>query len=288
MTVYHNKTYDAERALYGVHHAVIENCRFEGPADGESALKETAALTVKNCIFALRYPLWHTTGTALDGVTMTPSCRAALWYGRDVDIKRSNLAGIKAVRECDNVIIQNTAIVSDEFGWMCRSLTIRDSELVSEYPFLQTRALYLNRVKMKGKYSFQYTENVEIHHAELDTKDAFWHSKNTTVYDSVVKGEYLGWYSENLKLVRCKIIGTQPLCYAKGLALEDCRMIDCDLAFENSDVTAGVNGSILSVKNPASGSITADRIDEVIINKYGQNGTCKIFERAAEKQCVNE
>ena len=93
----------------------------------------------------------------------------------------------------------------------------------------------------------------------------FWHTKNFTVYDSVVKGEYLGWYSENLKLVRCKIIGTQPLCYCKGLVLEDCEMVDCDLAFENSEVVATVKGRIDSVKNPVHGSITADAIGEVIL-----------------------
>ena len=117
---------------------------------------------------------------------------------------------------------------------------------------------------MSGKYSFQYTKNVTIKNSQLKTKDAFWHSKNVTVYDSVLQGEYLGWYSENLHLVRCKIIGTQPLCYAKGLVLEDCEMIDCDLSFEKSEVTASVKGTILSVKNPLSGTITADAINEII------------------------
>ena len=94
---------------------------------------------------------------------------------------------------------------------------------------------------MKGKYSFQYTENCIIKNSYLDTKDAFWHSKNVTVINSVVKGEYLAWYSENLKLINCKIIGTQPLCYAETV-LENCEMIDCDLAFEKSEVMASIKG----------------------------------------------
>jgi hypothetical protein len=79
-----------------------------------------------------------------------------------------------------------------------------------------------------------------------------------------VKGEYLAWFSEGLTLINCRIIGTQPLCYCKNLTLIDCEMQGCDLSFEYSDVQASINGHIDSVKNPRSGSITADSIGEVI------------------------
>ena len=32
--------FDEERALYNLTDATVKECRFEGPADGESALKE--------------------------------------------------------------------------------------------------------------------------------------------------------------------------------------------------------------------------------------------------------
>ena len=98
----------------------------------------------------------------------------------------------------------------------------------------------------------------------LDTKDAFWHSKNVTVKNCVVKGEYLAWFSQGLTLINCRISGTQPLCYCRDLTLIDCEMTGCDLSFEYSDVQASINGHIDSVKNPRSGSITADSIGEVI------------------------
>lgn len=276
LTVYKNKSYDEERALYGLHNALVDNCRFEGEADGESALKETGKLTVINCDFRLRYPLWHTTDTNMKNCSMTDTCRAALWYGSNITVDDSVLGGIKAVRECDNIKICGSKINSTEFGWFCRALTMNDCSLTSEYSFLHASDLLLENLKMTGKYSFQYTENVEIHNSVLDTKDAFWHGKNIIVYDSEVRGEYLGWYSENLKFVRCRIIGTQPLCYCKKLVLEDCEMTDCDLSFENSDVTASVRGSITSVKNPLSGSITADSIGSLIRDEYGKDSTCKI------------
>lgn len=277
MREYKNAIYDEERALYGVKNALITGCRFDGPADGESALKETSDITVKNSDFLLRYPFWHTTNARLDDCRMTDTCRAALWYDKNVVIENSMLGGIKAVRECDNTEIRNTKINSTEFGWMCRGLKLDNCELISEYPFLNTSDMYISNLKMMGKYSFQYVRNVEIHNSVLDTKDAFWHGKDIVVYDSIVKGEYLAWYSENLKFVRCKIIGTQPLCYAKNLILEDCEMVDCDLSFENSDVTATVKGHIVSVKNPISGSVKADSIGELIMDEYSKGSTCKII-----------
>ena len=117
---------------------------------------------------------------------------------------------------------------------------------------------------MEGKYSFQYMENLEIDNCNLDTKDAFWHSKNVTVRNSIVKGEYLGWFSDGLTLIDCKIIGTQPLCYCNNLKLVNCTMEDTDLSFEYSDVEADVRGNILSVKNPKSGTITADSVGEIV------------------------
>lgn len=286
MLTYKDKTYDEERALYGVRDAKIERCRFAGPADGESALKETGGLQISRCDFLLRYPLWHTDHTAIEDCNMTETCRAALWYDKDIVIKRSVLGGIKAVRECDDTKIYDSQIHSTEFGWFCRGLTLQNCTLTSEYPFLQTSDLYLENCKMEGKYSFQYVENAEIRHCVLDTKDAFWHGKHVTVYDSVVKGEYLGWYSENLKFVRCRIIGTQPLCYAKNLVLEDCEMVDCDLSFENSDVNAEIKGSITSVKNPMRGQIVADSIEELIMDEHAAASTCKISTKSAcLKQC---
>lgn len=285
MKQYENQTFDEERALYGIHDAIVQNCTFAGPADGESALKETANLQINHCRFLLRYPMWHLNGGKIAGCVMTETCRAGLWYDSDLHIEDCDLSGIKALRECDRTTLQNCAINSTEFGWFCRSINISGCTLTSEYPFLRSSDIVIDHLHMTGKYSFQYVENMEIRNSELNTKDAFWHGKNITVVDSVVKGEYLGWYSENLRFVRCKIIGTQPLCYAKGLVLEDCEMIGTDLSFENSDVRATVNGCILSVKNPRNGQIIADKIDEIILDEHRPcEGNCSIVQRTDQPQ----
>lgn len=51
-----NRTFDEERALYGTENLSVVNCSFDGPADGESALKECRNIEVQNSYFNLRYP----------------------------------------------------------------------------------------------------------------------------------------------------------------------------------------------------------------------------------------
>lgn len=259
-----NQQFDEERALYNLQHAVVGNCIFDGPADGESALKEARNIAVEDCRFSLRYPLWHVRDFALSGVSMDERARAAIWYAEDGRIEDSRLGGIKALRECHKICLDGCHVVSPEFGWQCSDIRITNSDITAEYLFFGSRNVTLDKVHMHGKYSFQYMENLEINDSILDTKDAFWHSKNVTVRRSTVKGEYLAWFSEGLTLIDCKIIGTQPLCYCKDLKLINCTMEATDLSFEYSDVDATVIGHIDSVKNPRSGRIVADSIGQTI------------------------
>ena len=259
-----NEQFDVERALYNESDVIVSRCKFDGPLDGESALKESQDIKVVECDFRLRYPLWHVTNFEMDDCRMTNTCRAALWYCRNGKITNTIIGGIKALRECREIEISDCNISSAEFGWKCSDITISNCDLVSEYPLLDSKNITFSNMKMKGKYSFQYTKNLTVENSELDTKDAFWHAKNVTVSNSVIKGEYLGWYSENLTLINCHIEGTQPFCYCKKLTLIDCTMDDCDLAFEYSEVDATIVGHIESIKNPLSGKIVADSVGETI------------------------
>lgn len=277
---YENETHDEERAFYGLKDAVIKNCKIDGPADGESAFKECRDIVVEDTFFNLRYPFWHVDNVKISNCTMTENCRAALWYDKDVHIDSCKMNGIKALRECEDIVLNNTDIISPEFAWRSRNIKIEQVKLQGEYPFFECKNMEIDGLEMKGKYSFQYIENTTLRNCILDTKDAFWHAKNITIEDSVIKGEYLAWYAENIRFVRCKIIGTQPLCYVKGLVLEDCEMEGCDLSFERSEVNAAVRGHIDSVKNPISGKITVDSIGEIILEEeIVTPGACEITVR---------
>lgn len=272
-----NQTFDEERALYGVRDLMVRNCRFDGPADGESAFKECEGVTVEGTFMNLRYPFWHDCGLAIRNTEMTELCRAALWYSEGVTIEDSRLHGIKALRECADVRMRGCDVVSPEFGWSTRGLTMEGCTAQSEYFLMRASDVRLRNVRFSGKYSFQYVENLVIERCELDTKDAFWHARHAVVRDSVVRGEYLGWYSEDVTFENCTIIGTQPLCYCEGLTLVNCRMESCDLAFERSHVTAQITTPVTSVKNPLAGSrITAPAVGEVIRDIEGATGVVKI------------
>lgn len=278
-SVISGQTFEEERALYHLCDSRVENCRFAGAADGESALKEARNIQVDSCDFLLRYPLWHVLGFTLQNSHMASTCRAPLWYSQDGVITNCKIEGIKCLRECRNIRMQNGSVVSPEFGWRCHGLTLDGCTLESEYALFESRNITISKMRMQGKYSFQYVRDMEIRDSVLDTKDAFWHSENVTVYDSEILGEYLGWYSRNLTLIRCRIRGTQPFCYCENLRLVDCKMEQTDLAFEYSAVDADIHSSVLSVKNPKAGKIVADGYGEIILGNAVMPCRCEILTR---------
>ena len=280
MEMIQNRTFDEERALYGVNDILVRDCAFDGPADGESAFKEGRDIAVDHCFFNLRYPFWHDMGLKIENSEMTELCRAALWYSEHIEINDSKLHGIKALRECADAKLRGCDIISPEFGWSVRGVTMEDCTVESEYFMLRSDHLAFRNVRMKGKYSFQYITDSVFENCVFDTKDAFWHAKNVTVRNSVVKGEYLAWYSENITFENCRIIGTQPLCYCKNLKLVNCEMVDTDLAFERSDVEATLTAPIVSIKNPVSGHIEVPEVGEIIMDIEGAKGEIII-----KKQC---
>ncbi len=276
MQTIENQTFGAERALYGTHDIILNNCSFDGPEDGESALKECSNIIVKNTFCNLRYPFWHDHTLQIEHCEMTSLCRAALWYSDHIKITASKLHGIKALRECSDISIDDCDIISPEFGWSVDKMTMTRSTAESEYFMLRSKNLHFSDVHFKGKYSFQYIEDSIFENCVFDTKDAFWHAKNVTVKNSIIRGEYLSWYSDGLTLINCKISGTQPLCYCKNLKLVNCEMLDADFSFEKSEVEATITTPVISIKNPASGHITVPTITDIIMDDKNAKGIITI------------
>lgn len=271
-----NERHDEERAFYGSCDLEAVECDFDGPADGESAFKESRNISAIDCYFNLRYPFWHDKGVSIVGSNMTELCRAALWYSSDISVVSTNMHGTKALRECSRITVCDSDVISDELGWSCDGLTVTDSSLSGSYMLMRSKNISLERVGQKGKYSFQYIENAVFENCNFDTKDAFWHAKGVTVRNSVVKGEYLAWYAEDITFENCKIIGTQPFCYCKGLRLINCEMHECDLAFEKSEVCAEIATPVISIKNPTAGSITVPSVGEIILDDPNARAEIKV------------
>lgn len=264
MKTIENQIFDGERALYASHSLLVRHCSFDGPADGESALKECSDIVAEDCYYNLRYPFWHVRRLKVSGGEMTELCRAALWYCENVELDSVKMHGIKALRECHGVSLRRCDICSPEFGWFCSDVQMDDCRTAGEYFMMRCADLSLDNVTLEGKYAFQYLDGAVFNGCHFDTKDAFWHAHNVTVRNSIIKGEYLAWYSDSLTLENCTVIGTQPLCYCRNLKLIDCKMIDCDLAFEKSDVEASITTPVVSIKNVRSGTVRVPEVGEII------------------------
>ena len=262
-----NQVFDNERALYASADVAVVDCRFEGEADGESALKESRNVSVSGCFFDLRYPFWHDAGLTVSNSELSNNCRAPFWYSEGIKIENSTIHGVKALRECRDVEILGCDIVSTEFGWSVDGILMKDSRVEGEYFMMRSSELEFSGVELSGKYSFQYIVDSVFENCVFNTKDAFWHAKNVVVRNSVVNGEYLAWYAENITFENCKISGTQPFCYCRGLKLVNCEMTGADFSFEKSEVEATLTTPVISIKNPKSGYITLPFADEIIIDE---------------------
>ena len=160
METFKDLVLDEERALYNKKDIDVINCKFDGPKDGVSALKECEDIHVRDCYFNLRYPFWHTKKAALENCELTENCRAAFWYCKYSLVNYSKLNGIKAFRECKYTAIANSEIDSKEFGWRCNRFNLRDCKINSEYFGFETDYIYCENINFTGKYSFQYCNNV--------------------------------------------------------------------------------------------------------------------------------
>ncbi|MDE6338847.1 MAG: DUF3737 family protein [Muribaculaceae bacterium] len=270
MEIIKNKEFGGERPLFGARNLRLEDVTIHA---GESALKCCANIEADHCRFEGKYPFWHVDGFKISNCEFTPGARAALWYSRNCEMSDTQIDAPKMFREMDGIRLRNVNIPdAEETLWHCDNIDIKNVKVEkADYLFMHSHNIRIEDWEQHGNYSFQYCTNVEIRNAKIHSKDAFWGTENVTVYDSELDGEYLGWHSKRLHLVRCKISGTQPLCYCKDLVLEDCEFApDCDLAFEDSEVTARILTPITSIKNPAKGKIQAKSFGDVIIDEYSK------------------
>lgn len=266
MDIIKDKEFGGERPLFNSHSLKLENVTIHA---GESALKRCSDIEAVGCRFEGKYPFWHVDRFTIRDCVFTPGARAALWYSSCLDMEDTLVEAPKMFREMSHLKLRRVTIPdAQETMWHVRDVTLRDVRVENaDYLFMHSADIDIDGYHQAGNYSFQYCRNVTVRNAVIHSKDAFWNTDNVTLIDCELSGEYLGWHSRNLHLIRCRISGTQPLCYCHDLRMDDCEMApDCDLAFEESTLHATVSGNITSVKNPASGRITAGSIGTLILD----------------------
>lgn len=261
----HQDHFTGERALFQAHGLRIYDTLFD---DGESPLKESADIELYSTMFRWKYPLWYSHDILLRDCTLFSTARAGIWYTDHLRAENTMIEAPKTFRRCRDLTLENVTLPdAAETLWNCDGVKLSRVMAKGDYLAMNSRNMEIDGLELYGNYSFDGGVDITIRNSKLLSKDAFWNSRNITVYNSFISGEYLGWNSEGLTLVDCTIESLQGLCYAKDLTLKNCRLINTTLAFEYSTVNAEVNGRIDSVKNPISGSITADSIGELIMEK---------------------
>lgn len=279
-----------ERALFNGENLKIYDTIF---ADGESPLKESHDIELYGSMFKWKYPLWYCKNITAEDCTWFEMGRAGVWYTDKITVKNAVIEAPKNFRRCHGVTLQNVNFPNAaETLWNCEDVIMEQVTARGDYFAMNSRNMKLRDFQLVGNYSFDGVKNMEIHNARLLSKDAFWNSENVTVYDSFISGEYLGWNARNLTLINCTVESLQGMCYIDNLVMKNCRLLNTTLAFEYSTVDAEINGKIDSVMNPSGGSIRADYIKELIVEKDKVDPdktviTC-IMDQDSEKMAVQQ
>lgn len=255
-----------ERALFGENETYITECVFD---DGESPLKHCKDLTISKTLFRWKYPLWYSNNISMSECTLFENARAGIWYTDNFKALNTVIEAPKSFRRCSHIELENTTFTNaHETLWNCRDISLKNASVLhGDYLAMNSENITANNLTLVGNYAFDGAKNVTVENSRFITKDAFWNSDNITVTNSFISGEYLGWNSRNLTFIDCVIESLQGLCYIDNLVMKNCTLINTTLAFEYSSVEADIKGKIDSVLNPKSGTITADKIDSLILEK---------------------
>ncbi len=265
METFERKIFTGERALFGARDLTLTDCIFE---DGESPLKESAGLTLRGCSFRWKYPLWYGHDISLRDCVLTDAARAGIWYTENISLTDTVIEAPKTFRRAKGINLTNVTMTNAaETLWACRDITLQNVSAKGDYLLMNAEDVTADHLLLNGNYAFDGAKNVILRSSKLFTKDAFWNSENVTVYDSYITGEYLGWNAKHLTLVNCTVESLQGFCYIDRLTLQNCKLINTTLAFEYSTVDADITGAVDSVLNPAGGTIRADHIGQLTIDR---------------------
>lgn len=260
-----DKRLSGERALFALKNTEVSRTLF---FDGESPLKECENLRLEDCTFDWKYPLWYGENITVNGGKLTENARAGIWYTKHITMTETLIEAPKTFRRCDGIVLREVTLPNAaETLWHCRNVTVCHVKAKGDYLAMNSENMVLEHLELEGNYPFDGAKNVTVRDSRLLSKDAFWNAENVTVYDSFISGEYLGWNAKNLTFVNCTIESLQGMCYIENLKLVNCRLVNTTLAFEYSTVEADICSGIDSVLNPLGGTIKADYIGELIIER---------------------
>lgn len=266
MAFYRDETYIGERALFALRDSQLDNCTFK---DGESPLKESRNLTIRNCNFMWKYPIWYSENVDVDHSRIAFTARSGIWDSKRITMRNTLIEAPKTFRRSEYIDLDYCDMPNAlETLWNCNHVKINKMHAKGDYFGMNSENIEIDNFYLDGNYCFDGGKNIVIKNSTLYSKDSFWNSENVTCINCVIVGEYLAWNSKNLTFINCTIESHQGLCYIDGLKMINCKMINSDLCFECcSNIDVELIESIDSIKNPYSGRIRAKGIKTLIMDE---------------------
>lgn len=265
MKNYQNELFEGERSLFALQDATITHTTF---GEGESPLKGSRNIQLKHSIFKYKYPLWYSRNIKVTDTIFETMARSGIWYTQDIEITDSIFQAPKLFRRSSQITLQNDYFAdAEETLWNCQDIRLENVQVTGDYFGMNSENIYADHLSVVGNYVFDGAKNVEVHNSVFVSKDAFWNCENVTIYDSTITGEYLGWNTKNLTLINCTIESEQGLCYIDRLTMKNCRLQNSDLTFEYcTEINAEFTTPVISIKNPSSGTIIVEQVDQIILD----------------------
>lgn len=264
MKKYEKQDFIGERALFKGCDLEISHCHFY---DGESPLKESKDIKVTNSTFSYKYPLWYSNRIIVKDTLFEEMSRSGIWYTNDILLENSKIEAPKEFRRSNNIRINKCEFLnSQETLWECTNVKIKDSSFKGDYLLMNSKDIEIDNMKLDGNYLLDGSKNIIVRNSILNSKDSFWNCENVLVENSKIIGEYIGWNSKNVTFKNCEIESHQGFCYMENLKIIDCTILNSDLIFEYSTVDATINSKVDSIKNPISGRIECDGVNELIMD----------------------
>ena len=258
-----NEHLTGERALFQTDGLKIINTTFE---KGTHPLKHSRYVEVEDSKIDCRYPMWYSEKLKLKNTVIGENGIAAIWYGEEINVTDTTINAPKSFRRCQVVNLRNVNITNgDETLWKTQNIRLSNVKVKGSYFGMDSDGVEITGLELRGDHAFDGVRNATIRGSFIMSENAFWNCENIVVFDSRISGNCIGWNSRNVKFVNCTIESHQGMCFVKDLVLEKCTLPNTDLAFEYSNISANIIGSINSIKNPKGGIIKADYIGEIIM-----------------------
>ena len=111
-----NGYYTGERPLFHGEHLEIGDTIF---GEGESPLKESSDITLKNSMFQWKYPLWYSKNVVAQDCTWAEMARAGVWYtdrflilNWQAIILNCTIESLQGMCYIDNLVMKNCKLLN--------------------------------------------------------------------------------------------------------------------------------------------------------------------------------